>query len=207
MRLIRVFWSAILAGVSISLGGTVFLSVENKPLGAFLFAVGLFMICVQGWHLYTGKIGTLPGQRPSYLGELIVIWLGNLAGACGLGGLLLLTRLDGLREKAAALCAVKLSDHALSVLLLSFCCGFLVQAAVWIYRSAKNPAAAIAGVFLPIMVFILCGFEHCVANMFYFTVGGAWSGHALVWMLLMTLGNSLGGLLVPFMAKLLKAEQ
>ena len=207
MHYIRVFWSAILAGTSIGLGGTVFLSVESRALGAFLFAVGLFMICTQGWHLYTGKIGTLCDQRPSYLLELAVIWLGNLAGACGLGGLLLLTRLDGLREKAAELCTVKLEDGFLSTLLLSVCCGFLVQAAVWLYRNAKNPVAAIAGVFLPIMVFILCGFEHCVANMFYFTVGGAWSGHALVWMLLMTLGNSLGGLLVPFMAKLLKAEQ
>ena len=202
MRLIRVFWSAILAGVSIGLGGTVFLSVENKPLGAFLFAVGLFMICVQGWHLYTGKIGTLPGQRPSYLGELIVIWLGNLAGACGLGGLLLLTRLDGLREKAAALCAVKLSDHALSVLLLSFCCGFLVQAAVWIYRSAKNPAAAIAGVFLPIMVFILCGFEHCIADMFYFAVSGTLGAQAFMRLAVITLGNSAGGVLIPLLRRL-----
>ena len=203
MHYIRVFWSAILAGTSIGLGGTVFLSVESRALGAFLFAVGLFMICTQGWHLYTGKVGTLCDQRPSYLLELAVIWLGNLAGACGLGGLLLLTRLDGLREKAAALCAVKLSDHALSVLLLSFCCGFLVQAAVWIYRSAKNPAAAIAGVFLPIMVFILCGFEHCVANMFYFTVGGAWSGRAILYLLVMTLGNAVGGVIGPVTRKIL----
>lgn len=204
MRYVRVFWSAVLAGVSISLGGTVFLSVESKPLGAFLFATGLFMICVQGWQLYTGKIGTLPEHKPSYLIELFVIWLGNWVGACGFGGALLLTRQSELREKAAALCETKLADGALSILLLSVCCGFLVQAAVWIYRNGKNPVAAVVGVFLPIMLFILCGFEHCVANMFYFTVGCAWSAHAFVWLLLMTLGNSLGGLLVPVMERLLR---
>ena len=88
------------------------------------------------------------------------------------------------------------------MLLLSFCCGFLVQAAVWIYRSAKNPAAAIAGVFLPIMVFILCGFEHCVANMYFFTIGGVWSLRTLLYILVMTLGNSVGGLVLPLLRRL-----
>ena len=47
------------------------------------------------------------------------------------------------------------------------------------------------------MVFILCGFEHCVANMYYFSVAGMWSGKALVYLLVMTLGNSVGGILFP----------
>ena len=56
------------------------------------------------------------------------------------------------------------------------------------------------------MGFVLCGFEHCVANMFYFSVSGAWSEEALVRLLVMTLGNSAGGVLFPLVRQWLKNE-
>ena len=52
-------------------------------------------------------------------------------------------------------------------------------------------------------VFILCGFEHCVANMYYFTMGGAWSGRAILYLLVMTLGNAVGGVIGPVTRKIL----
>ena len=48
-----------------------------------------------------------------------------------------------------------------------------------------------------VIVFILCGFEHCVANMFYFSAANMWSGKALLYMLVMTLGNACGGVIIP----------
>ncbi len=56
------------------------------------------------------------------------------------------------------------------------------------------------------MVFILCGFEHCVANMFYFSVAGCWSGKLLLRLLVMTLGNTVGGVLFPLARRWLKNE-
>ena len=50
-------------------------------------------------------------------------------------------------------------------------CNFLVCIAVWISFAAKTVGAKIAGVFFPIMLFILCGFEHCVANMYFIPAG------------------------------------
>ena len=44
----------ILAGISISLGGTVFLMSADKTVGALLFAVGLFCVCAFGFSLFTG---------------------------------------------------------------------------------------------------------------------------------------------------------
>ena len=52
-------------------------------------------------------------------------------------------------------------------------------------------------------VFILCGFEHCVANMYYFTMGGAWSGRAVLYLLVMTVGNAAGGVIGPLARKVL----
>ena len=54
------------------------------------------------------------------------------------------------------------------------------------------------------MVFILCGYEHCVADMFYFTVGGAWSGRAVAALLVITLGNAVGGVFFPLVRGWLK---
>ena len=50
---------------------------------------------------------------------------------------------------------------------------------------------------LPIAAFVACGFEHCVANMYYFSMAGMWSGKALLYILVMTLGNAAGGVLFP----------
>ena len=56
-------------------------------------------------------------------------------------------------------------------------------------------------------VFILCGFEHCVANMYYFSVAGMWSWKTLGWVLMMTLGNSVGGVLFPLLRRILAEKK
>ena len=45
------------AGVFIGIGGTVFLSCENRYVGAVLFSVGLLAICCMGLFLFTGRVG------------------------------------------------------------------------------------------------------------------------------------------------------
>ena len=54
-------------------------------------------------------------------------------------------------------------------------------------------------------LFVVCGFEHCVANMFYFTVSGMWSGEAVIFIVVNTIGNAVGGLLVPALTALSEA--
>lgn len=190
-----IFLSAIGAGLAISIGGTVFLSVENQIAGALLFSVGLYAIVLNGLHLYTGKIGYLVEEKDkgSYAVLLLATWLGNLAGTA-LGALgVLASRISGIRERAAGIAEVKLSDGPLSILILSVFCGLLMYVAVDGFKKKENPLI----LFFCVSVFILSGFEHCVANMFYFTLAGVWSGKAFLYLLLMTLGNSLGGMLIP----------
>ena len=55
MKWLKTFVGGILAGISIAIGGTVFLSLDNKVLGALFFTVGLFAVCTFGFNLYTGK--------------------------------------------------------------------------------------------------------------------------------------------------------
>lgn len=193
---------AILTGIAIGIGGTVYLSCESKVAGAFLFGTGLFTILTFGFMLFTGKVGYAVENKPAYLIDLVVIWVGNLIGTALTAGLVLLTRIGGsISEKAAALCAVKLSDGLVSIFILAFFCGMLMFIAADGYKNIKNPVGQMLAVFLPVMTFILSGFEHCVANMYYFTAGGAWSGKGFLYMLVMTLGNAAGGILIPLFRK------
>lgn len=207
MKYISTFVYAILAGLAISIGGTAFLASDSRAVGAALFSVGLFAVCTLGLNLFTGKICYALDNPPAYLVDCGVIWLGNLAGAFLAGSALRATRLTGLAEKAAGVSAGKLEDSPVSVFLLAVFCNVLIYLAVESYRSNPHELGKYLGLFLGVAVFVAVGFEHCVANMFYFTMGNAWSGKAVGYILLMSLGNAAGGLLFPLCKKLKAAAE
>ena len=200
-RYADIFLRALMTGFAIGIGGAVYLSCDNKYLGAFLFGTGLFVILSFGFNLFTGKVGYAVVNKPSYILDLIVIWLGNLAGTVIMGGMLLCTRISGIGEKAAEICAVKIIDNLLSIFILAIFCGMLMFIAADGYKQIKNPAGQMLAIFLPVVVFILSGYEHCIANMFYFTVAKVWSLNTVVYLLVMTLGNAVGGMFIPFVRK------
>lgn len=187
------FLLAVMAGIAIGIGGTVYLSVEPKALGAVLFSVGLYIICVQKLNLFTGKVGYLVGEKKEYLLFLAVVWLGNLVGTFLVGWLTRYTRIAGIAEKSAALCEVKNGDTLLSLFLLGIWCGLLMYAAVDSYKKCQNPLILM----FCVAVFILCGFEHCIADMYYYSAAGMWSADALLRILVITVGNGVGGVLLP----------
>ncbi|MBR6996418.1 MAG: formate/nitrite transporter family protein [Ruminococcus sp.] len=195
------FLRAFATGIAIAIGGIAYLSCENRYLGAFLFGTGLFVILSFGFNLFTGKVGYAVENKPSYILNLIVIWLGNLAGTALSAFLVLNTRICCIADKASAMCDTKLTDSPLSIFILAVFCGLLMFIAADGYKTITNNVGKILAVFLPVVVFILSGFEHCVANMFYFTLAQVWSGKAILWLMIMTLGNSAGGILIPILRK------
>ena len=66
------------------------------------------------------------------------------------------------------------------------------------YKKVNNDFGKYLSIFMCVMVFILCGFEHCIANMAYFTIGGVWSFDALLCLIIMILGNSVGSIVIAF---------
>lgn len=199
---LRIFILAVLAGAAIGIGGCVFLSVEDKVIGALMFTVGLYAICIHGLDLFTGKVGYLVNEPPSYYVELLVTWLGNLVGTFLAALAMRGTRIAGISQKAAQLCEAKLDDSMSGLFLLGIFCGFLMFVAVDGYKTTKNHGI----LFMGVAVFILSGFEHCIADMFYFSVAQMWSAKAFLCVLVVTLGNSAGGILIP-LAKRLTAGQ
>ena len=189
---------SIYSGLCIGLGGTVYLACDNKVLGSFLFGLGLFTILNFGFNLFTGKVGYFVKNKPCYWGFLGIVWLGNFIGTFLFARMIALTRYGAaLQAKASALCLVKDGDSIASLLILGIFCGMLMFIAADGFKSIENQIGKVVVVFLPVMVFILSGFEHCIADMFYFSLAGDISSLMLKSLLVITVGNSIGGGLIP----------
>ena len=189
---------SIYSGLCIGLGGTVYLSCDNKILGSFLFGLGLFTILNFGFNLFTGKVGYFVNNKPSYWGFLGIVWLGNFIGTFLFAKMIAATRYGAtLQAKANALCLVKDGDSIVSLLVLGIFCGMLMFIAADGYKNIENQVGKVVVVFLPVMVFILSGFEHCIADMFYFSLSGDFSALMLKSLIVITVGNSIGGGLIP----------
>ncbi len=205
MKTLKTFLLAVLAGMSISIGGIVFLSCEFKVVGAIFFTIGLFTVCTFGLNLFTGKVCYALENKASYLLDLVLIWLGNFAGSllCGLG--MRSTRFGGtLADTAVAICEKKLAGSPLSTIILGIFCNICIFIAVDGYKKNPHEIGKYLALLFGVTVFILSGFEHCVANMFYFSVAGIFSAQMFVFLLLNTLGNIIGGLLLPVVFKIIK---
>jgi len=149
---------SILAGIMIAIGGTIFLSLDNKIIGSIFFAIGLFMICTRGLNLFTGKIGYIFENNLKYTLEVIITLIGNFIGT-------------------------------------------FMYLAVNGYKENKD-CGKYASIFLCVIVFILCGFEHSIANMYYFSIASLWSSKTFLYLFIMILGNSIGGVFIPLSNKL-----
>lgn len=197
--------NGVLAGMMIGIGGCVSLSCDNKYIGSMLFSLGLFAIIQFGFGLYTGRVGYIPLRKPAYLLECLFTLIGNALGTLIDALLLRLTRIaPAITEKALSSVDTKLGDSPLSAFILAVFCGILMFLAVDNARLAREDGGHVEktlGIIFPVMVFILCGFNHCIADMFYLFLTGRIAG-AEIYLPVVIIGNSLGGMLIPLLKKL-----
>lgn len=209
----KVFLYAILAGCCIAVGGTVFLRVKDlfpgaNIVGAALFTVGLFTICTRGYNLFTGKACYIFDNPPGYLADLAIIWVGNFIGCALFAGLLRLTSLcgeTGIDAAAAALVSAKMGSSLLSLFVLGMFCNLCIFIAVNGYANVPHETGKYLALFFGVMVFILSGTEHSVADMFYWSLSGtlyAAPADSLLRLLVISLGNIVGGVFLPVCEKL-----
>lgn len=181
---------AVLAGAFIAVGGVASTAAAvsiaapsvGKLVGACVFPGGLTMVLLAGSELFTGNcLLTIPLlEREITWGGMLKNWvfvyLGNLIGGALVAAGVVFGHQLGLfgngmavsvLSTAAAKCSLSFGDAVIRGIL----CNFLVCIAVWISFAAKDTVGKIAGLFFPIMMFVLCGFEHSVANMYYIGAG------------------------------------
>ena len=201
--LIRESLKGILAGLCITLGGCVLLGCEDRYIGALLFSVALLTICLFGFSLYTGKVGYLVDDHSekNILATLYGL-LGNAIG-CTMFGLLARAALPAISARVEMMVMAKLEQSFPQAIIRAFFCGVLMYIAVRMYREKGT----VLGIFVCVPAFILSGFEHSIANMFYFAAALHFDGESFLYLLIIILGNSLGGWCIPLLEKLTKEKK
>lgn len=221
---VKLFLLGILAGIFIGIGATgyeiavaTFGGGIGKFAGAFLFPAGLALVLLAGSELFTGNcllvIPLLEGEvtLTGVIKSWICVYLGNFAGSVILAFLIAFghtpSLLDGgLLEVIMSIAAGKVGLSFGDAFLRGIVCNVIVCLAVWMSFAGKTVTGKIAGLYLPIVIFVLGGFEHSIANMYYFMVAifsnavydmgntAVTLGAALTKNLLpVTLGNLIGG--------------
>lgn len=192
-----VFLSAILAGVMIGIGGSVYLSLAaegSKIAGAVLFSVGLFTIIVFKLYLFTGKVGYLFITNESVgikTGNILLTLFGNFIGTFLMGSAFA-ERLI-LNTGVLQIVEAKLSLTLTDAFLLAIPCGILMFVAVEGYKRAESEAVKAVIVAFCVSVFILSGFEHSIADMFYFAAAKMFDFESIMFLLIIIMGNLIGG--------------
>lgn len=203
MKYSKTFLTAVLAGFLIGIGGMIYLSVDNKIVGSALFSIGLFVVLTYNLSLFTGKICyVLVGERKRNIINVIITWCGNFLGTLILSLIILNTRSgSGIKDKALAVCQIKNTDSYLSLFWLGFLCNIFIFLAVDEFKKNEHVLGKYLAIFLCVMGFILSGTEHCVADMFYYNVAQFYSVDMIMRLIIITLGNTIGGICSNFFAQ------
>lgn len=182
---------AVLAGAFIAFGAifmiTTIAGAGGMPfgmvrlIGGTAFSLGLILVVIGGAELFTGDnlmVMAWAGRRISLAALLrtwAIVYVGNLIGAIGTAVLVFLAGWPGLGgaavgKTALAIAAAKSGLPFVEALALGILCNVLVCLAVWLSFSARTVVGKVVVIVPPIAAFVAAGFEHSVANMFFFPV-------------------------------------
>lgn len=208
----------IMAGIFIAIAGAASVfgnALVSKALGAAIFPAGLAMVLICGSELFTGNcliiipVLTKDVKIISMLRNWLFVYIGNMIGAMAVAALCAYSNTFSGEAVSAAIISAATAKATItfgSAFIKGILCNLLVCIGVWMAFAAKTVAGKIVGLFFPIFVFVICGFEHSVANMFYIPSGlfmGAegvtWSGFFITNLIPVTLGNIVGGCFVGLM--------
>lgn len=178
-----------LAGLLISLGATAFLTVDSKTVGALLFSIGLTAVILLEANLYTGKIGYVNSKAKLISAALILIQNLLVALVCGL---IFYSTKNNICEN---LWLNKLTKSWYEFLFDSIGCGICIYLSVELYKKTGSIFVIVLGV----LVFILSGFEHCIADIFYLSASMSFDLKSILYILIAIIGNSIGSLLIRFL--------
>lgn len=169
---------SILAGVMIAIGSLVYVNASNPIAGAFFFSIGLIIILLMNFNLYTGKIGYI--RKIENFPSLLLIFLANLIGCC---------ILFIVPKANADFMIQKISIEWYYVLGKAFICGVLVYIAVDQFKKGRIWITLLA-----IPAFIIAKCEHCIADFCYMILTRTFTWKSILFLLLVTIGNSIGAL-------------
>ncbi|CAA7259120.1 unnamed protein product [Cyclocybe aegerita] len=176
----NIFLKAFMAGAMLSFGGLLSevlaggatgLTSSNpgivKILSGFVFPVGLVMIVLQGQELLTSNMMVFPmavlkGAIPWW--SLPINWI--IVHYTGI------VSTEPYESYIKSFAVHKASDPQWhQIFLRGIGCNWLVSIAIWQAAGARDTISKIFAIWIPIWIFVACGFDHVVANMFSVPLG------------------------------------
>lgn len=150
----------------------------SKLIGAIVFPAGMAMVLVAGSELFTGNnliiIAVLEGKVSVFkmLKNWLFVYIGNFLGAAFVAVLVVYGHtpmlFEGELAKAIVNAGKARTDLTFSESFIrGILCNILVCIAVWMSFAAKRVSGKLLTSFWPVMIFVLCGFEHSIADMYF----------------------------------------
>ncbi len=191
MPFLQVFMLSVLAGMFIAMGGMYMLFMKSDPtipflatqlLGSFAFLLGLFLVICAGAELFTGNTLLICAKMSKKIAwstmfkNWAIVWLGNLVGSLFMVAILFFSNFWAINGDAVGNAMITVATSKIAqpwhvIMLKGIICNLLVCLAVWIGYASRTVVDKFFGIMLPITAFVACGYEHCVANMFFLPMG------------------------------------
>nr|WP_223293086.1 MULTISPECIES: formate transporter FocA [Shewanella] len=189
---IQAFFLAMSAGVFISIAFVFYITVTTgagdapwgmtKFLGGIAFSLGLILVVVCGGELFTSTVLTVVARASNRITNIqmarnwTTVYIGNFAGAMFFVGIIYLAGLYMGNSGEWGINAMKVAQHKihhtfLQAVILGLLCNLLVCLAVWMTFSCRSNTDKVMVMLLPVSMFVACGFEHSIANMFMIPTG------------------------------------
>lgn len=214
MSLLKLSVLGILGGLFISLGYIAYIraaTITNVVVGSCMFPIGLVFIVLVGGELATGNMLIMPvGFYMKRISALQVLWnwfvvlltnlIGSLFAAYVFGHYVGVTE-GAFLERTLITATAKVSDSFSVAFFSGIMCNIFVCLAVWLAFSAKDFTGKLLGMWFAIMIFVVTGTQHVVANMFVIPAA-IFAGADISWtdftvnLLPVGLGNAVGGAIV-----------
>jgi len=178
----------LLAGAFIGLGALMYTLVvsdaslgfaASRLLGGLVFSLGLILVTVAGAELFTGNnlLAMAWASRRLSTGELLRNWAvalaANAVGAAGLALLAWAAGQAGLNQGAVGQAVIRIAGTKLALPLAEafwrgVLCNLLVCMAVWMALGGRSLTDKVLAIVFPITGFVAAGFEHSIANLYFF---------------------------------------
>ena len=184
---------SILAGVYIAIAGQLMITVTHdaagsvaiglvKLIGGSVFSLGLIMVILAGAELFTGNSLMVVGWLERKLNfkalakNWSIVYIGNLVGSLLIVYLVFFSGIwmingGAVGKYALSIAVTKANLNFWTALIKGIGANWLVCVAVWIAISGGTTMDKILGIYFPIMAFVVLGFEHSIANMFFLPMG------------------------------------
>lgn len=225
--LIKGILAGFFIGIASMLSTVVSSSVDNyslsKLLSGLVFPIGLILVVLFKTELFTGNmlvIIPLINKEVSLkdsLKLLIFSYIGNFIGTLILVLLVNSTNHFSLVGNSYINIAMsKINLNSLNAFILGLLCNILVCSAVYLANNSKTYVEKVLSCFFPVFTFVVLGFEHSIANMFYLFIGYSFERNLLSSsislygifnnLLFVTLGNIIGGLIIGIVLSYIKKD-